>query len=121
MKKKRKRKRQASSRDEPTGLGDIIATLKKTTSLGRQIEQAQIWDHWEQLVGEPYWRHGRPRTLKDGRLTVEADSAVWMHKFTYRKWELIKRINRRAGHEMVSDIFVTLVTDEEPFNAQDTV
>jgi len=42
------------------------------------------------------------------------DSAVWMNKFSYRKWEIIRRINRQAGIELVSDLFLKLASDEEP-------
>jgi len=36
-----------------------------------------------------------------------------MHKASYIKWDLIKRINRMAGKELVSDIFFRLGSDEE--------
>lgn len=101
------RKRKASS------IGEIIETLKKTTKLGENLEQAQIWEHWSEIAGAHLSAHGRPCTVKDGQLRIAADSAVSMHRFSYRKWDIIKRVNRMAGKELIHDVFV-LLADEEP-------
>jgi hypothetical protein len=36
-----------------------------------------------------------------------------MHKYSYCKWEIIRRINRMAGKELVSDLFFLLAEDAE--------
>ena len=40
------------------------------------------------------------------------DSTVWMHKISYVKWDLLRRINRMAKKELVSDIYFMLDSDE---------
>lgn len=97
----------------PTGVGEILETLKKTTALGQNLEHARIWEHWTELVGPHLSAHGRPQTVKDGQLRIEVDSAVWMHKYSYRKWQIVKRVNRMAGKELVHDIFLVLLPDGE--------
>lgn len=99
-------------KNEPEGVGDILARMKKTTKLGLNLEQAAIWTHWEEIAGPYLAAHGRPRTVREGQLRIEADSAVWMHRFAYRKWSIIKRINRMAGRELVHDIFIELIPDD---------
>lgn len=96
---------------EPTGVGDILAKLKKTSKLGIQLEQAQIWEQWPELVGGHLAAHGRPRAIRNDTLIIEAESSVWMHKYAYRKWDILKHINRLAGHELVSDVYVVLEGD----------
>jgi predicted nucleic acid-binding Zn ribbon protein len=105
-------------KNDPTGVGDILKALKKRTKLGRMLENAQIWEHWPELAGEPLASHARPRTVKDGQLRIEADSAVWMHKFNYHKWKIIKRINRMAGKELVSDVFIELIPDDKQMDGE---
>ena len=100
-------------RKYPTKVGDVLTDLKQVTPLGKQLELAQIWERWPELAGPHLCDHGRPETVKGNVLHIEADSPVWMHKFAYRKWDLIKRINRMAGCELVSDIFVALRPDAE--------
>ena len=103
---------------DPVSIADILAGLKKTTPLGKHLEKAQIWERWPDLVGPHLSEHCHPHTLREGKLTVWADSSVWMSKFSYFKWDLIKRINRMARKELVSDIFLAL-TEEESLNKED--
>ena len=97
----------------PEHIGDILAAMVKTTPLGRNLEQAKIWEHWEELVGAHLAKHCRPHGIKEGQLRVAVESAVWMHKLSYVKWDLLKRINRMAGKELASDIFFLLENEEK--------
>lgn len=99
--------------NEPQGIGEILESLKKKSKLGKQLDQAKIWEHWPELIGEPLWMHGKPRKFRDKRLVIEAESSVWMHRFTYEKQRLIKRINRLAGYPLVDELFVTLAGEEK--------
>lgn len=100
-------------RSKPEGVGDILTGMIKTTDLGKHLEHAEIWEHWPEIVGEITAQHARPQGIKDLQLRIEADSAVWMHKINYRKWQILKKINRLAGKELVSDIYIVLVSDGE--------
>jgi hypothetical protein len=53
-------------------------------------------------------------------LRIEVDSAVWMHKINYRKWQILKRINRMARKELVSDIYIVLIADGERIDEPST-
>ena len=108
-------------RKDPTSIQDVLAQLQRETELGRQLEQAQIWSRWPEVAGPRLMEHGRPHGIRDSVLYVEADSPVWMHRYAYRKWDLIRRINRIAGHELVSDIFLVLSDDAEDAQSQDGV
>lgn len=98
----------------PIGVSEILEGIKQSTQLGRQLQQAKIWERWPEVAGAGLCAHGQPKSIRDKRLTVEAESPVWMHRFAMRKWDLIKRINAMAGEELVSDIFVVLREDEPP-------
>lgn len=100
-------------KNKPESVGDILAKIAKTTKLGRQIEEAHIWAWWPDIAGPVLAEHGRPHAIHEGLLTIEVDSTVWMNKFAYHKWDLLKRINLRAKRELVSDIFLLLTPDED--------
>ncbi len=110
---KRKPSTYAKKRNTPEGVGDILSGLIKTTDLGKHLEHAEIWEHWPEIVGDVTAQHTRPQGIRDLQLRIEADSAVWMHKINYRKWQILKKINRLAGKELVSDIYIVLVPDGE--------
>ncbi len=99
-------------RNDPTGIGDIIKKMVATTRLGEDLEKAKIWEHWAEVAGTYLSQHGEPSTLKDGVLTVDVESPVWMHKYAYRKWDIIRRANRLVNRALVSDLFIRLASDE---------
>ena len=98
---------------KPTDIGSILDDLRRSTVLGEHLEQAKVWAKWPEIVGEKTSAHTRPDHVKDGTLKVVADSPVWMHRLSYRKWEVMRRINRLARRELVSDIFFELAPDDE--------
>ena len=97
---------------EPASIADIIEAMQQQGPLGKQLEQARIWEHWTELAGPALAPHGSPVSVREGTLTIDAESPVWMHKYAYHKWAILKRINRMAGSELVSDLFIRLASDE---------
>jgi predicted nucleic acid-binding Zn ribbon protein len=101
--------------DEPVELSKVIDQLKATTDLGRQLAEARIWEEWPSLAPGVLAHHGYPVSVKDKVLNVEVDSHTWMHRYAFKKWDIVKRINRMARQELISDIFIRLAPDpEEP-------
>ena len=116
-----RRKRRVIPREasKPTGIGDILASLTKSTPLGKRLKEAQIWQEWPSLAGKRLCTHGNPVVVKDKTLHIEAYSPVWVSKFAYFKWDIIGRVNRMAGQELISDIFVTLAGDGDSEEGRD--
>lgn len=96
----------------PSSVGEILAGLMRKTGLGKQMDQARIWDQWEDLAGPHLAPHGRPHAVRDNTLLVEVDGAVWMNKYAYHKWDILKRINALFKRELISDIFIMLTPDD---------
>ncbi len=101
------------SHDEPQEIGDILKELKATTDLGQRLEEAQIWEHWRAIAGPELAPHATPIGIRDGTLLVAVDSAVWMHKFSYHKSEIIDKSNDFLTQEKLSEVFFTLKEDAE--------
>lgn len=100
-------------------LGEIIARLMSASRMGEQLDQARIWEKWDALAGPRLCRHGSPYRFKDRRLYVRVDSPVWMHRFTYEKAAIMRRINREMGYKLVTDLFFHLEPDQGPPPSQD--
>ncbi len=109
----------SKKKDRLEGIAEILEGLKQTSALGRNLEEAQIWEKWPDLAGMECMTHARPLGVRDGMLIVEVDSAVWMHKFAYSKRELVRRINRMIGRNFVTEIYLTLTEEEKLKNPQD--
>ena len=106
-------------KNEPTSIGDILSGLKKTTKLGKNLEEAEIWQNWKAIAGPHLSSHGRPQSIREGCLRVEVDSPVWMHRYGYKKWEIIKRINSNAKKELVHDLFLILLAEEKSIDDEE--
>ena len=106
--------------NKPQSVGQILTKLLKKTGLGKQLQQAKIWQHWPEIAGPDLHTRGRPRSVKDNTLIIEVDSTVWMNKYAYFKWEIMKRINRLAGRELVSDVFFVLAGEDESTQTPET-
>lgn len=98
---------------EASSIAEILAGMQASTKLGEQLEQARIWQHWPDIAGQKLYQHCRPVAVRDMQLRVEAENNVWMHQVSYRKWQIIRRINVIAGKELVNDLWVSLA-DEGP-------
>lgn len=99
--------------DEAQDISQILESLKANSKLGETLEQAQIWERWAELAGPELAPHGQPLSVRDGTLTIEVDNAVWMHKLSYIKTDIIEKINAFLTHEKVSEIFMTLKSEDE--------
>ena len=106
---------------DPKGIGDILAELKESTELGKKFKEAQIWERWPEVAGPKLMAFGRPIGIRDETLFIEVSSAVWMHKFSYYKSEILTRVNELLGENPVTDLYFNLAPEEKAGKPQDTV
>ena len=102
------------------GLDSILNKMIATTSLGRHLEHAVIWEHWREIVGDGLAPHCHPVTVAEMRLSIEADSAVAMHEIALRKWPIVKRVNTLAQKELINDVYVALLPDGDEISLENT-
>lgn len=107
--------------NEPKAIGEILAALKANGELSEHFEHARIWERWPEVVGARLMPYGRPLRIREKKLTIEIDGAVWMHRFSYRTRKIIAEANRVAGREIVTDIFLVLAEEEQDQGPQDSV
>jgi len=112
-------KKAGSRRSDLTPVSSILEELKKAGPLKEHLEQARIWAQWPQIAGPKLCAHGQPLQIKKKQLRVEVDSAVWMHRYAFRKAEIIRRVNQIARRELVTDLFLLLADEEERTKAEE--
>jgi len=86
-------------------------TLKKLLTgrgLAGRFSIFRVTARWEEAVGDVVAEHARPQSLKGGKLSVLVDSPVWMQQLSFLKPELVEKVNRSLGEELVKDIVLTL-------------
>jgi predicted nucleic acid-binding Zn ribbon protein len=63
---------------------------------------------WATAVGEAVAAHARPRTLRDGVLSVEVDSPEWATQLRYLEEDILRRLGRTVRPGVVRSIRVVV-------------
>ena len=100
--------------DTPENISDILASLKAKSELGKNLEEAQVWEHWESIMPAPYHVRSYPLRVRDKVLFIEVINAVWMHKISYKKPEILGNLQRVIAAETIENIRFSLSGEEKP-------
>jgi predicted nucleic acid-binding Zn ribbon protein len=68
------------------------------------MELAQIWDRWDRIVGKVVAENAQPAAFKGKILMVHVVSSTWIHQLQFVKAEMISKLNRALGKELVKEI-----------------
>lgn len=85
-------------------IGDILSKNMVALSGRVDLELLTLWKSWTEAVGEEVARHTRPKAFKGSLLIVTVDSSVWIHHLSMMKDEIIARINKKLGEEILREI-----------------
>jgi len=98
MKNRRKKQK------ELVPLGSVLPNLLKSIRTGSDAQLVEVWELWDDVVGETIAKNARPAAFKGKLLLVEVSSSTWMHQLQFLKADIIEKINDAFGKEMVDEI-----------------
>lgn len=99
--------RRAPSGDgDPVPFGSAIEDLLAARGWQGEAKVAQVTADWPRTVGEDLAAHCRPVALRDGTLTVEAESTAWATQIRLLAPRLLARIAEVAGAGVVTRLTV---------------
>ena len=81
-----------------------MAKLLQHLHLQERLQHEKILKLWPQLVGEFNVQHSFPESLKKKVLVVRVSNSPYLHQLTMIKPDLLKKIQKVCGQEMVTDI-----------------
>ena len=61
---------------------------------------------WEEAVGPALARQARPIRVRHGRLEVAVASSVWRNQLSFMQRDIVERINRLMGEEVVKELIL---------------
>jgi hypothetical protein len=94
-----------ATRRRPERAGTLLEQLVSGWGMAEKLEQYRVWQIWAEVVGEQIAAHATPVRIRDHRLEVRVDQAVWMQQLHLLKPKIIAALNQRLGSEQVCDIF----------------
>jgi predicted nucleic acid-binding Zn ribbon protein len=85
-------------------LGDVVKSLCHNWGIDRKLKEYDAITQWPSIVGERIAREAQPISVRNGKLFVYVEKAVWRNELTFMKRELIAKLNRSVGTSLVKDI-----------------
>ena len=98
----------------PEDIKHILEGLKATSELGRNLEEAKIWEHWASIVRAPYDSKSYPLRVKNNVLIIEVENAVYMHKISYLKGEILEKVQEIVPAKLIEEVRFTLEEEDKP-------
>lgn len=96
-------------KSSPVRIGDLIGPiLKQAESDRRRPEALEVVTSWPEMVNAKLARASRAVSLRDGKLFVEVKSPVWKQELLLQRRNIIRKINRRLGKDIVSDMVINV-------------
>lgn len=93
----------ADDRD-PQPLGKVAKRIAKERGWNDKLADGTVFGRWAELVGPNVAQHAQPESLKDGELTVRAESTAWATQLRLLQRQLVAKIAAGVGDGVVKRI-----------------
>lgn len=108
-------------RDKPhtEDVGGILRNVLKRIDPEQRLQAFEVWNFWNDAVGEALARRAQPSGYRNGVLFVTVAAHAWMQELQFMKEELRQRLNAQLGSEMIRDIDFVSGAVEPPAQPDD--
>ncbi|RZT83232.1 uncharacterized protein DUF721 [Pseudonocardia sediminis] len=106
--KGRRRRWSGSGPDDrdPQPFGRIVSRVSMDRGWSPRLTDATVIGRWPQLVGPDISDHCTPISLRDGELTLQAESTAWATQLRTLQRQLLTRLAAAVGPDVVRRIRV---------------
>lgn len=87
-----------------TKVGKIIEDIDGHFNISGRKNEYEALRQWPDVVGKELAAHVRPLYIVDKSLYVKCEGSVWSQEISFRKNEIIRKINEYLGFNAVKDI-----------------
>lgn len=91
-------------RSETVNIREIINELLKEHGIEEKLSENRLLNSWEELLGKSIANSTKDLYIKNGVLYVSLRSSVVRHELMMIRDELVKRLNEKAGREVITDV-----------------
>ena len=78
--------------------------MLKNSRLKTDASLVQVWDVWDEAVGEVIAANTRPAAFKGNLLIVHTSSSSWLQQLRFLKRDMIQNLNHCMGDALIKDI-----------------
>jgi predicted nucleic acid-binding Zn ribbon protein len=91
---------------DPQTLGRAASRLSAQRGWAPRLSRGTVFGRWSEIVGDEVAEHATPTALRDGELTVQADSTAWATQLRLLQRQLLARIAAALGDGVVTSMRV---------------
>lgn len=93
-------------------LAEIISSLSGPQGLPFDLRDMEIWQIWEDVVGQVISSYAKPSMIRNGILTVGVKQPIWLQELKFMAEEIRAKLNKRLGRKAVRDIRFKLISPQ---------
>ena len=87
-------------------IGQVIKKLIKNKKLSKRLDALNVLDVWNNIIGKDLEKYIKSTKFVDDKLYVKLRSSIVRNEMTYKKTQLIQRINKKLNKEVIKDIIL---------------
>lgn len=91
---------------DPQPFGRVVGRVSMDRGWSSRLTDATVLGRWPQLVGPDVADHCTPISLRDGELTLQAESTAWATQLRTLQRQLLTRLAAAVGPDVVRRIRV---------------
>ena len=87
-------------------IGEVIKKLIKNNKLSKRLDDLNVLDVWNNIMGKDLEKYVKSTKLVDDKLYIALRSSIVRNEISYKKTELIQRINKKLNKDVIKDIIL---------------
>ncbi|PFX01896.1 hypothetical protein CJ469_03211 [Nocardia farcinica] len=92
---------------DPQLLSQLATRIAKSRGWDGKVAEGTVFGRWAGVVGEDIAAHATPVTLKDGVLSIVAESTAWATQLRLLQPQILAKINAAVGQGVVRQLKIT--------------
>jgi len=92
---------------DPQPLGSVARDVAKKRGWSPRVAEGAVFGQWPTVVGEHIAEHATPTALRDGVLSVSAESTAWATQLRIIQAQVLAKIAAAVGDGVVTALKIT--------------
>ena len=92
---------------DPQAFGALISNVARSRGWSGQVAEGTVMGQWSTVVGEDISAHAEPTALKDGVLSISAESTAWATQLRHMQPQILAKIAAAVGNGVVKKLRIT--------------
>jgi len=93
-------------REKSVPVGELFSQLLKNSGLEEGVKRVDVFNAYNQVVGNRYAEYTSSKYFKDGRLTCVISSYVARNSLIMHRMTIIERMNGLLGNNLVKELIL---------------